>query len=121
MEEILKLAGNYNFVKSIVFKDDLEINIETWDGKAMKIVCRGCEKSALNVGVGFEIGEIFFTKFSDLSDDREMGSAKEDPECSSYSQMMICDPWAASKESEAVFMRVIAEKYILVGEDQIQK
>lgn len=37
MEEILKLACNDNFVKPIVFKDALEISIETWDGKNLKI------------------------------------------------------------------------------------
>ena len=32
MKDILALASNDNLVTSINFKDNLEINIETWDG-----------------------------------------------------------------------------------------
>lgn len=33
MNSILSLASNDNCVTSMNFTDDLEINIETWDGK----------------------------------------------------------------------------------------
>ena len=111
MNDILALASNDNIVTAIIFKDDLEINIETWDGKSLTVVCQDCLKLAVNVSPEVEIGEISFIGFSDLADDWELEFAKDDPGCSNYSEMIIYDPWKSSKKKEDIFMRVIAEKF----------
>lgn len=113
MNDILALASNDNLVTSINFKDNLEINIETWDGKSLTVVCQNCLKLAVNVSPEFEIGEISFIDFSDFTDDWELGFAKENPGCNNYSEMIIYDPWKSSKKNEDIFMRVIAEKFFV--------
>ena len=113
MNDILALASNDNLVTSINFKDNLEINIETWDGNDLTIVCQDCLKLAVNVSPGFERGEISFIGFSDFNDDWELEFAKENPGCDNYSEMIIYDPWKSSKKSEDIFMRVIAEKFFV--------
>lgn len=111
MKDILAIASNDNLVTSINFKENLEINIETWDEKSLTVVCQDCLKLAVNVSPEFEIGEISFVDFSDFSDDWELGFAKGNPGCDNYSEMIIYDPWKSSKKSEDIFMRVIAEKF----------
>lgn len=109
MNGILSLASNDNSVKSMNFDDDLEINIETWDGKDIAVVCRGCLKAALNGSPQFEIGEISFIKSSDFSDSWELGFVSENSGCTDYSEMIIYDPW----ESEKILLRIIAEDFFI--------
>lgn len=109
MNDILSLASDDNSVKSMNFNDDLEINIETWNGKNIVVVCRGCLKAELNGSPQFEIGEISLIKSADFSDSWEFGFVSENPGCKDYSEMIIYDPW----ENKKPLLRIIAEEFFI--------
>lgn len=109
MNGILSLASNDNCVTSMNFTDVLEINIETWDGKSVTVVCRDCLKTALNGSPQFEIGEITFVKFADFSDNWELEFVSENSGCTNYSEMIFYDPW----ETEKTLLRIIAEEFFI--------